>query len=492
MTDKISKSLGLTSTEQYLSKLCERTFLKLWSYPNPFRERGKELCDLIAVFENHVYLFFDRAPKTLWGEVEDFDRAWERWKKEAVTKQIKSAKKARNHVLRNRDRIYLDAACTIPLPVKLPLNNMSVHTIIVAHGASDACKKYSPDNVSGSLAVIYGDKGDDLPFPVPFVIELDRVEPVHLFDSHTVDIMLGELDTFYDFTTYITAKEAAIAKYDSIVYAGEEDLFAHYYRNFDEKSKSHFIGTADDKYNCVLIAEGEWQDFIASQPYKRKKIADKESYLWDELLQRTSQNALDGTLLGDGRIFESQSAIFEMAKEPRFVRREFAKAMIRAINNFPDSEEIISRHLCFMPSFYKTTAYVFLQIRYRGDDDYDTKYRSKRQSVLTLACGVARNKFPHLSKIVGIAIDAPKFTNINSEDFVLLNCETWPEDQRQFYEEQNKGFKFFESESLKSEIKTVTNFPAPSEKKPKVGRNELCPCGSGKKYKKCHGFLRNR
>ncbi|MBV9266388.1 MAG: SEC-C domain-containing protein [Acidobacteriaceae bacterium] len=22
---------------------------------------------------------------------------------------------------------------------------------------------------------------------------------------------------------------------------------------------------------------------------------------------------------------------------------------------------------------------------------------------------------------------------------------------------------------------------------PKVGRNELCPCGSGKKYKKCHG-----
>ncbi|MFI5369852.1 MAG: SEC-C metal-binding domain-containing protein, partial [Spirochaetia bacterium] len=22
---------------------------------------------------------------------------------------------------------------------------------------------------------------------------------------------------------------------------------------------------------------------------------------------------------------------------------------------------------------------------------------------------------------------------------------------------------------------------------PKVGRNDLCPCGSGKKYKYCHG-----
>ena len=27
----------------------------------------------------------------------------------------------------------------------------------------------------------------------------------------------------------------------------------------------------------------------------------------------------------------------------------------------------------------------------------------------------------------------------------------------------------------------------PSKSAPKVGRNELCPCGSGKKYKKCHG-----
>jgi uncharacterized protein YecA (UPF0149 family) len=23
--------------------------------------------------------------------------------------------------------------------------------------------------------------------------------------------------------------------------------------------------------------------------------------------------------------------------------------------------------------------------------------------------------------------------------------------------------------------------------RPKVGRNDPCPCGSGKKYKKCHG-----
>ncbi|MBI2535773.1 MAG: SEC-C domain-containing protein [Gemmatimonadetes bacterium] len=29
--------------------------------------------------------------------------------------------------------------------------------------------------------------------------------------------------------------------------------------------------------------------------------------------------------------------------------------------------------------------------------------------------------------------------------------------------------------------------PAQARALPKVGRNDPCPCGSGKKYKKCHG-----
>jgi hypothetical protein len=53
----ISKSLGVTTTEQLLADLCDRSFLKLWSYPNPFKDDRKELCDLLAVFENHVSFF---------------------------------------------------------------------------------------------------------------------------------------------------------------------------------------------------------------------------------------------------------------------------------------------------------------------------------------------------------------------------------------------------------------------------------------------------
>ena len=34
---------------------------------------------------------------------------------------------------------------------------------------------------------------------------------------------------------------------------------------------------------------------------------------------------------------------------------------------------------------------------------------------------------------------------------------------------------------------SITDGNKTSEDKIKIGRNDPCPCGSGKKYKKCHG-----
>ncbi len=39
----------------------------------------------------------------------------------------------------------------------------------------------------------------------------------------------------------------------------------------------------------------------------------------------------------------------------------------------------------------------------------------------------------------------------------------------------------------RGEIPTVVDQPEPISRAPKVGRNVPCPCGSGKKYKRCHG-----
>jgi hypothetical protein len=59
------KSEGLTESERYLANLCEKSFLSLWSYPNVFRDQGrnegkgdgKELCDLLVVFDRDVIIF---------------------------------------------------------------------------------------------------------------------------------------------------------------------------------------------------------------------------------------------------------------------------------------------------------------------------------------------------------------------------------------------------------------------------------------------------
>jgi SWIM/SEC-C metal-binding protein len=38
-----------------------------------------------------------------------------------------------------------------------------------------------------------------------------------------------------------------------------------------------------------------------------------------------------------------------------------------------------------------------------------------------------------------------------------------------------------------TDLEILLNWPKPIETQNKVGRNEPCPCGSGKKYKKCCG-----
>jgi preprotein translocase subunit SecA len=39
------------------------------------------------------------------------------------------------------------------------------------------------------------------------------------------------------------------------------------------------------------------------------------------------------------------------------------------------------------------------------------------------------------------------------------------------------------------ETETTVDATTMAAEVPRVGRNEPCPCGSGKKYKQCHGAL---
>jgi hypothetical protein len=454
----IIKSSGVTPTERLLADLCEKSFLKLWSYPNPFKDDRKELCDLLAVFENHVFIFFDRESRQFDKLDKDPGVNWERWKRTAIDDQVRTAHGAEAYVRSGRG-IFLDDALTVQFPIAIDRDQMVVHKIVVAHGADQACKEFSDANVYGSLAISYGAVSDEVS-SFPFMIGLEKDRPVHVFDSHNLPIIFDELDTFFDLSSYLDAKIEAIKRFDSLMYCGEEDLLAHYFLNFDEANNRHFIGTTREGVNGLWVGEGEWKDFSESKIYNNKKLANRNSYLWDEIIQRTCQNALNGTLLGNSTLLCGQSAIHEMAKEPRFSRRALSEAMISAIRNFPETSAPIVRNLSFMPSFYEGKAYVFLQLKVTSIRDYENDYRPKRRALLQLACAAAKNKFNDLHTIVGIAIDAPKFADRNAEDFILLRCENWADEDRRHYELANQGLNFFSSDTLVGRDVTVTEFPS--------------------------------
>jgi hypothetical protein len=485
---EISKSPGQTRTEQYLARLCDRTFLNLWTYPNPYKADGKELCDLIGIFENNVFLFFDRESLKFEKSDADFSLTWERWKREAITKQIQTASGAKRYIQNNRNEIYLDAGKQTRLPIQIPVGDLKIFKIVVAHGAKEACEQFSEQNIYGSLGISY--EREPPRASLPFIVPLDRDDPVHVLDSHNLELILGELDTVSDFQRYLEAKEKAISRYDHFTYCGEEDLLAHYFQNFDPATKTYLVGTKEDGVNGLMIGEGEWRDFVKSSPYKRRRTENQISYTWDDLLQKTGQNALNGILLGNAEVFRGKSPIHEMAKEPRLSRRALSERMAKSIANFPDNATGNLRYVSFLPSFFPDRGYVFLQLYKKDRGDYDTEYRPFRSQMLQFACGAAKLKYPNLEKVIGIAIDAPKYHRMNSEDFILLDCEKWSEDDQAYYEEANRTLRFFTTDKLKQHRGHVTEFPSAQRARnvPKIGRNQLCPCGSGKKYKRCHGF----
>ena len=150
----IAKSAGVTETERLLADFCERSFLKLWSYPNPYKDDGHELCDLLAVFGDYVFIFFDRESEL--PEVPDKDPQvlWDRWKRNVIDRQVKTAHGAERYIRSGRP-MFLDGKGTTPFPLAINTEKAIVHKIIVAHGAKEACEKASSQNIYGSHDLLW-------------------------------------------------------------------------------------------------------------------------------------------------------------------------------------------------------------------------------------------------------------------------------------------------------------------------------------------------
>jgi hypothetical protein len=103
----IKKSKGKTRTEMFLADLCNNTFLAVWSYPNPINEDKKEFCDLIAIFENHMFIFFDREKQINDDFFNNSETIWNRWLRNVIESQIKTCNGAERYIV-NGGKLYLD------------------------------------------------------------------------------------------------------------------------------------------------------------------------------------------------------------------------------------------------------------------------------------------------------------------------------------------------------------------------------------------------
>ena len=443
----IKKSKGGTSTEQALAQLCENTFLKFWSYPNPHKDDKKELCDLIAVFDEHVFIFFVREKK-LNATNKNLLVKWKRWKRGVIDKQIKSLGGAERYIKTGKP-IFVDSKCETRLPVVIP-ENPRIHKFVVAHGAEETVKKFSSTDYSGGLAISYK-KRTDFSGERPFCIELDKDDPVHILDDSNVQIILSELDTIYDFTEYINEKERNIHARPSILYFGEHELLGQYFLGHDEGTNKYRLGPEDS--NDPSVSDyGFWKYVIELDEYKRRKEANKTFHLWDNLIQHAYQDALDGVLLGEVDLGKGRNPVHEMAKEPRFFRRTLSEKIEEVILNFPETDDEILYKTRFLSSFQRDKGYVFLQLKSPQTGDFENRYRPDRQRMLKIACGVCKNKYSHLNTIVGIAEYATKYSKGNSRDFMLKDCSEWTEEQRKYYEP-------FENKNAKETMRYITDFP---------------------------------
>ena len=143
------------------------------------------------------------------------------------------------------------------------------------------------------------------------------------------------------------------------------------------------------------------------------------------------------------------------------MRRGLAEKMLAAVEQFPDIGPF-ARKVTYLPSFEENVAYVLLQLRVPEPLRSAPDFREKQRTILEIACGAAKNKFPHLIKVIGIGIEAPKFSDGTiSEDFILIPCETWSTEQQNYYRDLNKDWNFFETPDLKQHIDRVTQFVQP-------------------------------
>jgi len=409
-----------------LGVLARKAFLSFWSFQNPFTDEsgGRELCDLLVVFGNDVIIFSDKHCN--FSDAHAVEVSWPRWFKSAIEKSAKQLAGAKSFVEQHPNRIYLDSACERPLPIPLPSReNLRLHLVAVTRGVVPAGEKYWSNGSSGSLIIntqLHAEEHKTHPFMVGWPLKKRLF--IHVFDELTLDVLLGELDTAPDLIEYLRQKEDYLCKSGvDFIICGEEDLLATYLLNPNSDALTSFAFPAvpDDKKQ-VILEEGSWSRFRASDGYAKLKQIIAKSYLWDELIEHQTshiQNSTAQVLKRFGNssndVHAHEEVLRAMAQEGRFGRMMLSENLKDVLTR-SFVEDRFSRTIV-LPS-RPGRAYVLMVLR-RDPSVSEEDYRELRCASLAGYCLAARLRVSGIHEVVGIATEQLDFQQA-TQDFMLL------------------------------------------------------------------------
>lgn len=394
---------GLTQSERFVTALCQRSFLRLWTHPNPQGKKGKELCDCLIVCGPHLVIISVKDNE--YRETGD-KTGWERWTKAALDKSYAQIWGAERW-LQTVDRVERADGRVVSLPDR---NCRQYHRIAVALGAH------------GKVPLKWGDAGNGF---------------VHVCDEYSVSALFHVLDTITDFVDFLRATEGLVAGGVFPLFSGGgiEDLVALYIL----KGRSFKFDEYESKQPDMLILHDDlWRGLIKSEDFRSMQYELKSSYVWDNLIEHYTDDLLTGGMfdMHSKQVTDNELALVTMALQPRWHRAVLADALLQ----FFENAELKSASRVVQGN--GDCAFVF-SVGSSADRDH-------RARELALRCLVVRGRFPGVATVVGIATDRPGTSKIGySSDIVYVHMPEWSEKNEQDVQGIQRDLGYFENVTWK-------------------------------------------
>lgn len=391
----------MNDAENFVSDVCHKTFLSLWSFPNPLGKKGKELCDFFVVCDPYIIIFSVKHIQIKPSGDEALDV--KRWNKRAIEDSIEQLYGAERY-LKSVDTVILkDRKTVISIPSK---TTRRIFRVAVSIGRKNEYPINQEDFGQGY---------------------------VHIFDAPSFLATLNELGTVTDIVDYLKAKEDFLLGC-SCEFFKEEDILAYYLMN----ERTFPLG-----HDSVCFDDTIWDSYINHPQYIAKKKIEGPSYIWDEIIEILQKDYGPEYSNFQSRE-EREMALRTMAKETRLSRRILGKSILEILEKVANTTHKSMSRL-FKSDLNINVAYVLTA----GPGDK----RRQRRDILERRCLVARGIVHDCEIIIGIATEPRLPYEVGrSYDFFYLETADWTEQMAKEAKEIQKEYGFFLNSKIKQGI----------------------------------------